>query len=103
MNLDAISDSLFLRFAAVLAAIVQNGPDLGVVQKIWSPTVPCLNEFLLDAFPVTLLTGASQLHSGLIHFQFLFLAHLRTNPTCPRTVTMPGEADEKSPYINVLG
>src|SRR5215831_3927993 len=57
-----------LRFAALLAANVQNGPDLGVLQKIWSATVPCLNEFLLDTFPVTLLAGASQLHSGLIHF-----------------------------------
>ena len=73
MNLDAISDSLFLRFAAVLAAYVQNGPDLGVVQKIWGATVPCLDEFVLDGFPATLVTGASQIHSGLIHFQSFFL------------------------------
>ena len=98
MNLDADNSSLFLRFAAVLAANIQNGPDLGVFQKIRSATVPCLNEFLLDAFPVTLLAGASQLHSGLIHFQSFFLAHVRTNPMFPRTVTMPGEADEKSLY-----
>ena len=62
------ASSLSLRFAALLAANVQNGPDLGILQKIWSATVPCLNEFLLDTFPVTLLAGASQLHSGLIHF-----------------------------------
>ena len=73
MNLDAINGSLFLRFAAVLAAYVQYGPDLGAVQKIWGATVPCLNEFVLDAFPVTLLAGASSLHSGLIHFQSFFL------------------------------
>ena len=62
------ASSLFLRFAGVLAANVQNGPDLGVLQELWSATVPCLNESLLYAFPVTLLAGASQLHSGLIHF-----------------------------------
>jgi hypothetical protein len=80
MNLDAINGSLFLRFAAVLAAYVQYGPDLGAVQKIWGATVPCLNEFVLDAFPVTLLAGASQLHGGLIHFQSFFLAHVRNEP-----------------------
>jgi hypothetical protein len=63
---------LFLRFATVLAANVQNGPDFGVVQKFWSAPIPCLNEFRLDAFPVTLLAGASQLHSGLIHFKSFF-------------------------------
>ena len=33
MNLHAINGSLFWRFAAVLAAYVQYGPDLGAVQK----------------------------------------------------------------------
>jgi hypothetical protein len=80
----------------VLAAYVQYGPDLGVVQKIWGATVPCLNEFVLDAFPVTLLAGASQLHGGLIHFQSFFLRMFEMSPTCSRTVTMPGKAGEKS-------
>jgi hypothetical protein len=95
MNLDAINGSLFLRFAAVLAAYVQDGPDLGVVQKVWSATVSCLNEFVLDAFPVTLLTGASQIHSGLIHFQSFFLRMFeRARPVLELSQCPEGE----SPY-----
>jgi hypothetical protein len=73
----------------------------GQLDYLWGATVPCLNEFVLDAFPVTLLTGASQLHSGLVHFQFLFLAIFERTPRVRELSQWP-EGDEESPDINVL-
>lgn len=58
-TLTLTTGSLILRLAAVLAANIQNGPDLGVLQQIRSATVSRLNKFLLDAFPVMLIAGAS--------------------------------------------
>jgi hypothetical protein len=74
-NLAIIDPALVPRFAALLAANVQNGPDLFALQTIWSATISSLNEPFLDALPVALFTRASQLHSGLIHFQ-IFPAHI---------------------------
>ena len=96
MNVDADNSSLFLRFTTVLAANVQNGPDLGIFQKIGSATVPSLNEFLLDASPVTLVARAGQRHRGLIHFQSFFLAHVRTKPHVSPNCRIARGADEKS-------